>query len=252
MGNAASILPGPATTARAGLSRVGLCAAGLVGAIAELLVEARLSPGSTIAYADRAQRTAQRILERHGVTVHTSGPRPIGRAVVVTNHVSYLDPLVVSSVLPCLSIAKGEIRRWPLIGRGLEDLGVLFVRRGDPYSGARTIRAALRALADGSALLNFPEGTTTDGMRIGPFSRGAFGIARLAGVPVVPAKIVYGNAAVPWFGGEAFVPHYVRLARLGRIAATVHFGPPLRLRETDDLADVASGVRDIVWSLPGR
>jgi 1-acyl-sn-glycerol-3-phosphate acyltransferase len=232
------------------MGRVGLRAAGLVGAIAELLVEARLSSPSTIAFADRAQRTAQRILERHSVTVQTFGPRPIGRAVVVTNHVSYLDPLVVSAVLPCLSIAKGEIRGWPLIGRGLEDLGVLFVRRGDPYSGARTIRAALRALTDGAAILNFPEGTTTDGLHIGPFSRGAFGIARLARVPIVPAKILYGDATVPWFGGEAFVPHYVRLARLASVTATVCFGAPLRVHGTDDPAEVAAHVRDLVGALP--
>jgi 1-acyl-sn-glycerol-3-phosphate acyltransferase len=225
-------------------------AAGLLGAVAELLVEARLSPGSTIAYADRAQRTAHRILERHSVTVETLGPRPVGRAVVVANHLGYLDPLVVSSVLPCVSVAKGEVRGWPLIGRGLEDLGVLFVRRGDPHSGARTIRAALRALAHGAAVLNFPEGTTSDGLRIGPFSRGAFGMARIAGVPIVPARIVYDDPGVPWVGGEAFLPHYLRLCRLGGVRATVRFGAPFEVRRSDDPSSAASRARDIVGSMP--
>ena len=252
MSGVASVIPRDATRGGPRLGRVGLRAAGLLGAADRaLLVEAAPQPGVD----DRvrgpgAAHGAPASLERHCVTVQTCGPRPIGRAVVVANHVSYLGTrLVVSSVLPCVSVAKGEVRGWPLIGRGLEDLGVLFVRRGDPYSGARTIRAAVRAIADGAAVLNFPEGTTTDGLRVGPFSRGAFGIARIARVPVVPARIVYDDTAVAWVGGEAFVPHYLRVCRLGGVKATVRFGAPLEVAMSDDPAAVASRVREVVLSL---
>jgi 1-acyl-sn-glycerol-3-phosphate acyltransferase len=230
--------------------RVGSRAAGLVAIVAELLLEARLSAGSTIAFADRAQRTAQRLLDRHGVKVDAIGHRPMGRAVIVTNHVSYLDPLVVSSIVPCLSIAKGETRRWPLIGAALEGLGVLFVRRGDPYSGATTLRKAMRALEDGAAILNFPEGTTSDGRSLGPFLRGAFGLALLAGVPLVPARIAYDDAGVPWFGGAAFVPHYGSLARVPRVTARVRFGAPMTLAPGDDPARVASRAHAIIAAMP--
>jgi lyso-ornithine lipid O-acyltransferase len=231
-------------------ARVVTRGAGLVASIAGLILEARLTPGSTTAFADRANRTARRILEGHGVTVRVAGTLPVGRAIVVTNHVSYLDPLVVSSVVPCRSIAKGETRAWPLVGAGMADLGVLFVRRGDAHSGAVTLRRAMRALADGAAVLNFPEGTTTDGRSIGPFRRGIFGLARLAGVPVVPARLTYDEPAVAWYGGAAFAPHYARLCRVARVTATVRFARPMVVAESDDPTDAAHRARAVIAALP--
>jgi 1-acyl-sn-glycerol-3-phosphate acyltransferase len=231
------------------LVRVGRRAAGLAAAVVEVLVEARLSARTPAVFADRAQRTAQRILEGHDVIVEVLGPRPDGRAVIVANHVSYLDPLVISSVVPCLSIAKGETRGWPLIGPGLEGLGVLFVRRGDPHSGAVTLRRALRALEDGATLLNFPEGTTSDGARVGPFLRGSFGLALLAGVPLVPARIAYDHEGVPWFGGASFAPHYGRLACVPSVTARVRFGAPIAPEDEDDPARMAARAHAVVSTL---
>jgi 1-acyl-sn-glycerol-3-phosphate acyltransferase len=230
-------------------SRAAARALGLVGRIAEAVIDARLCGSSSTAFADRAHRTAARILGDHRVSVETSGPRPIGPVVVVANHVSYLDPLVVSSVVPCLSVAKGEIRSWPLIGRGMMGLGVLFVNRGHAYSGAVVLRRALRALRSGTAVLNFPEGTTSDGANVGPFRRGAFGLARLAGVPVVPARVTYDDARVHWFGGAAFAPHYARLGCIPTLTATIHFGRPIPVGPDDDPAAVASVARGVVASL---
>ncbi len=237
----APIAPAMRTTVRA---------LGLVGDIAGALLDARLGGRSPAKFAERAKWTASRILEGHGVTVSTTGPLPCPPAVIVTNHVSYLDPLVLSSLVPCLSVAKGETRSWPLIGPGMAGLGVLFVRRGDPHSGALVLRQAHRALRSGTAILNFPEGTTSNGWTIGPFHRGAFGLARVARVPVVPALVAYDDTRVHWFGGEAFVPHYVRLGRIRRLSATVHFGGPITVSPADDPSTVASAARGIIASLP--
>ncbi len=127
-------------------ARAALRACGLAFTVTRLIWSAR-SDGAPLAtaYAPRAQRTAKAILARHGVEVRTHGRPPEGPAVLVANHVSYMDPLVVSAAAPCVSIAKGETADWPLIGRGLSALGVLFVRRGDAHSGAVTLRRALRA-----------------------------------------------------------------------------------------------------------
>jgi 1-acyl-sn-glycerol-3-phosphate acyltransferase len=240
----------PAESPVTSASRAALRACGLVGHIAEALVDARLTESSSTAYADRSHRTAARILASHSVSVTSAGPRPVGPVVVVANHVSYLDPLVVSSLVPCLSVAKRETRSWPIIGPGMAGLGVLFVDRGDPYSGALVLRRALRALRNGTAILNFPEGTTSDGACVGPFHRGAFGLARLAGVPVVPARVTYDDTRVHWFGGEAFAPHYARLGRIRRLVATIHFAHPIAVARDDDPAAVASVARCIVEALP--
>lgn len=224
--------------------------AALVATIGRLLTEARtqrtLAPS---ALAGRAARTAATILRVHGVDVRLSGGVPGGPHVVACNHVSYLDPLVVSAIVPCVSIAKGETARWPIIGPGLRALGVVFVRREDPHSGAVALRHAWRALDSGASVLNFPEGTTSDGSRVYPFRRGMFGVAILADVPVLPVRLAYEDDRVPWFGGATFAPHYWKLAGSERIVARVRVGEPVRPRPNESARDLAARVRDAVVAL---
>jgi 1-acyl-sn-glycerol-3-phosphate acyltransferase len=238
-------------------ARAVMRACRLVACVGRLIVEARAdATPSALVFAPRAQRTARRILSAHGVEVRTSGRAPESPAILVANHVSYLDPLVVSSVAPCISVAKGETVEWPLIGRGLCALGVLFVRRGDAHSGAIILRRALRALRGGASVLNFPEGTTYDGREIGPFRRGFFGLARLARLPLVPTSIVYDDERVPWFGGAKFMPHYWKLAGARSVVARVSFGEPLSADDFAGADDPATALsvraRAAVAAMAGR
>jgi lyso-ornithine lipid O-acyltransferase len=223
---------------------------GLVLTTARLVVEGSVQRDVPVgAVARRAQRTARTLLSIHGVEVRLAGATPGPPAILVTNHVSYLDPLVVAAVAPCISIAKGEARGWPLIGRGLRALGVVFVRRGDVHSGAVALRKAWRALDSGAMVLNFPEGTTSDGRTVAPFQGGIFGLAGMAGVAVVPAHISYDDDRVPWSGGQTFAPHYWRLSRAARLRASVRFGEPIAVDASDDPRAVAARARAIVAGL---
>lgn len=113
----------------------------LVSIIGRLVGTAR-AEGTTApdALASRAVRTARTLLRVHGVEVRSSSAVPEGAFVVAANHVSYLDPLVVSSVVPCISIAKGETAKWPLVGPGC--------RRSVSSSCGAAIRTAGRSPCD--------------------------------------------------------------------------------------------------------
>jgi 1-acyl-sn-glycerol-3-phosphate acyltransferase len=223
---------------------------GLILTTARLIAEGLGEPvAPPPALALRAQRTARRLLELHGVDVRCAGTMPRAPAVLVSNHLSYLDPLVIASVAPCVSIAKEEASGWPLIGAGLRALGVLFVRRGDAHSGAVALRRAKRALERGAMVLNFPEGTTGDGHSLGPFCRGVFGLAALAGVPVVPAYVSYDDDRILWFGDQKFVPHYRRLSATARMHARIRFGAPIAVEPYDDPRVIANRARAIVAAL---
>jgi 1-acyl-sn-glycerol-3-phosphate acyltransferase len=141
--------------------------------------------------------------------------------------VSWLDPLVVASAVDCVPVSKSDVAGWPLVGRFASAFGVLFVDRGDVGGGIRVLRQAARALAGGLCVLNFPEGTTTAGDRVLPFSRGLFGLAARAGVPVVPVALAYAPRDLAWTGQATFLPHYLRLAAGGAARARVRFGAPL-------------------------
>jgi 1-acyl-sn-glycerol-3-phosphate acyltransferase len=216
------------------------------GLVAEGLVEPIALPR---ALAHRAQRTARRLLDLHGVDVRCADPPPRAPAILVSNHLSYLDPLVIAAVAPCISIAKQETNGWPLIGAGLRALGVVFVRRGDAHSGAVALRRAKRAVESGAMALNFPEGTTGDGSALAPFCRGIFGLAALTGVPVVPAHVSYDDPRVRWFGDEKFVPHYRELSRIARIDARIRFGAPITVQSDDDPRVIADRARGVVATL---
>jgi 1-acyl-sn-glycerol-3-phosphate acyltransferase len=170
---------------------------------------------------------ASRLLESFGAKLRIRGVIPTSPALIVANHVSYVDPLLILSVAPSMPVAKLEAHGWPLVGPALGALGVLFVDRGHAMSGAAVLRRASKILAGGASVLTFPEGTTTDGTTVLPFRQGVFHIARRLGVEVVPALVRYEDPRVSWTGGAAFLPHFLRLSALDSFSAELCFGVPV-------------------------
>jgi 1-acyl-sn-glycerol-3-phosphate acyltransferase len=200
-----------------------------VGVALTTVSQGRLSPPPSIRHrAARLQLTLAELVEIHGLRVAVHGEFPDGPAIYVANHVSYLDPIVIGAQRGCAAIAKGEVERWPVLGPACGHLGVIFVNREDPHSGARALRRAHAALRAGVPVLNFPEGTTTDGTRLLPFRRGIFGLARIAGVPVVPIAIRCASPALTWTGGATFLPHYLRTAARRAPAVELTIGAAIR------------------------
>jgi 1-acyl-sn-glycerol-3-phosphate acyltransferase len=179
---------------------------------------------------ERAAAIAQvfaSLARRHGLTMEVAGDVPQGPCVLVSNHVSYLDPIALLPLVPALPISKGEVGRWPLLGAGARATGVLFVDRDSTWSGARVLLRTLAVLDAGGSVLNFPEGTTTDGTSVLPFRRGIFGAARRARVPIVPVALAYPDPESAWTGDQTFAPHYLRTAAKERIHVRVAFAGAL-------------------------
>lgn len=233
------------------LRRLGLT----VDTALQVVLEREPSPSSDHAERERTrarrlQRAARAICRVNGVELEVRGLVPDEACVLVSNHVSYLDPLLVAAELPCRPIAKAELAGWPLVGRGATKLGTLFVRRGDPYSGSSVLRRAAAALAQGVPVLNFPEGTTSDRLEPLPFRRGIFGLARLAGVPVVPVHLGL-DRGLSWTGDALFLPHFLRFSARARTHVTLSFGAPLSARGTN-AGELAARARAQVIALSRR
>ncbi len=90
-------------------------------------------------------------------------------AVLVANHVSWLDIQLIHSVWQVRFVAKSEVRRWPLIGWLSAHTGTLFIERGKGRHAARINQSIQAAFRDGDAVGVFPEGTTTDGTELTRF-----------------------------------------------------------------------------------
>lgn len=212
----------------------------LTVATLDAIGRARMVGGGVGDRARRLHAVSQEIANIHGLGLGVRGRFPAGPAVIVTNHVSYLDAIAVAAVLPVAPIAKSEVSSWPLIGTAASHLGVIFVERDEIWSRVRALRRAHTALAAGVSVLNFPEGTTTDGSRLLPFARGIFGLAKRAGVPIVPVAI-HCARELAWFGGASFVPHYLRTTRIAAPQIRLEVGQPIdpRRHAADELAAIA-------------
>lgn len=219
---------------------------GMYDALAELGAARMAPPRDAHEASHRLAGALGTIANAHEIAVDVSGDVPRGAALIVSNHVSYLDPLVLLPVCPAVPIAKGEVASWPLIGSIGSALGVAYVHRQDPVARVRVLRRVHALLAARVSVLSFPEGTTTSGEQVLPFFRGTFGIAQRLGVPVVPVALRYADPGLAWTNDARFVPHYLRTAARRRIDVRVWFGPAMTPRTGELPEDMAARARNTI------
>jgi 1-acyl-sn-glycerol-3-phosphate acyltransferase len=220
-------------------ARAALRIARFLGIACEAVGTARLARDQRIpARARRLHDACAGIATTHGLALSLRGALPDGPFVMVANHASYLDAIAIAAVLPCAPIAKSEVAAWPVIGGAAAGLGAIFVERRAMSGRVRALRRALTVLRAGVPVLNFPEGTTTDGTRLLPFHRGIFGVARIAGVPIIPVAIRCARA-LAWHGNAPFLPHYLRTTMIDPELELVIGKPMIADRSADELALIA-------------
>lgn len=162
-----------------------------------------------------ARNAARLFLWSLGTPVRVDGEPEHARepCVVVANHASYLDGIILTAALPptFTYLIKREMASVPVAGFVLRRLGSAFVNRRDVADRSRTARRLLELAASGDALAFFPEGTFDEIPGLKPFQLGAFGAAARAKLPIVPVvirgsrhKLPSGNA-LPHPGGAIHV-----------------------------------------------
>jgi len=143
---------------------------------------------------------ARLVLRLVGMRVVTRGLELIRPpCVVVANHASYLDGVVMVAVLPpnFSFVIKREMSAVPLAGTLLRRIGAEFIERRDRLAGARDTRRLLRLAASGQALVFFPEGTFVAQIGLLRFHIGAFVAAARANLPVIPVALRGTRACLP-------------------------------------------------------
>ena len=183
-------------------------------------------------YAEWLHQSCARGLSAINVHLASSGALP-SHGLIVSNHLSYLDILVMSAALPCVFVSKAEVEQWPIFGRYARWAGSVFVRRHDQADAARANASIAETLKRGVPVVLFPEGTTTDGQSVLRFHSTMLQPAIDAGAQVTPCSISYelddgaGEREVCWWGDMALLPHVLNLLAKKTIRATVAFGEPL-------------------------
>ena len=177
------------------------------------------------------QHTSRQILSSLDIQYRVEG-QPVHRGLVVANHLSYLDILIVSAAMPCFFVAKIEIGGWPLFGKLARIGGTIFVDRSS-LASAQSVAAQMeeRMKLDMPVLL-FPEGTSTDGKQVLRFHSRLIDPATTTGQPITPASVRYvlggGMKEIDlcWYDDEAFASHLWKTLGVVGFSGEVRFGQP--------------------------
>lgn len=138
------------------------------------------------------KRWSQLLLDMLGVVLHVHGkiPRRRGQpAMLVANHVSWLDIYAINAAMPVRFVAKSEVRGWPVIGWLSANTGTLFIERARRRDTARINHEIAAAMQSGDVVAVFPEGTTTDGSQVLRFHSSLLQPALLAQAHVHPVAL---------------------------------------------------------------
>lgn len=191
-------------------------------------------------------RAARALLWTLGVRVTVHGQRPEPPFLLVTNHLGYVDILVLASVVGGVFLSKAEVRTWPLLGWITAEFGTIYVDRADRRDIPRTLAAVEQAWSERRGVTLFPEGTSSSGATVEPFRSPLLALPARKGLPVHAAALSYrtepgdppAHLAVCWWGDMELTPHLLGLLRLRRVEATLDFcAEPLRERDRKLLAE---------------
>jgi 1-acyl-sn-glycerol-3-phosphate acyltransferase len=127
-----------------------------------------------------------------------AGHAPLQHALIVSNHISWLDIFVINALHPCRFVAKAEIRAWPVLGWLVAQAGTVFIARGNRRDLRHIFKGLVDALAQRQRVAFFPEGTTSSQGSLLPFHANLFEAAIDAGAPVQPYALSYLDAAGGW------------------------------------------------------
>ena len=173
------------------------------------------------------QFMAQKLIKLWNIKIIPFGNPVQGNYLYVSNHQSYLDPLVIMNWILFLPVAKMEVKDWFLIGYGLHLTGTIFVKRESRESRLNTIDAVRKSLRQKLPVLVFPEGTTTAANSTIPFRPGCFRVATEENIGVIPIAIRYRDPQLAFINDDKFVPHLVKVLGRSCITVEIHFSEPV-------------------------
>ncbi|MGC4760898.1 lysophospholipid acyltransferase family protein [Micromonospora trifolii] len=199
-----------------------------------------------------------------GVRLVIRGRLPRRRALLVANHVSWLDILAVLAVAPTRMVAKREIRSWPVVGLLAAAAGTVFVDRARPLALPRTVARVADALRAGRSVAVFPEGTTwcagsgaADCRPGGGFRPATFQAAIDTGSPVVPLRLTYrcaatgsSTTAAAFLGADTLLRSVARVVAARELVVSVTIAGALHPARDADRRLLARAAESAVHLVP--
>jgi len=201
------------------------------------------------------------LLKLFGVRVHLHHRERLrsfrSGKLLVSNHVSYVDVLVISSLLPSVFVTSVELGDTVVLGLLARLGGSVFIERRKAISLKKEIPAIARLLSAGLPLVLFPEGTTSNGDRVHSFRNAVFEAALVAGCDIMPICLRYsrinGQRITPenrdslyYYGGASFFPHLMRFLTIRSVQVDVTLLAPVHIRGRHSRRELAIEAHDAI------
>jgi lyso-ornithine lipid O-acyltransferase len=224
-----------------------------------------------IAFDLRLQRTIPHLYHRIlcaliGIRISEVGRRsPASPALILSNHVSWLDICVITALAPVVFVAKSEVAGWPVFGWLAKLQRTIFINRQARHQTGAATRQIARRLLGGDAVVLFAEGTSSDGIRVLPFRSSLVGAVhhalgdstRHTHITVQPMSLAYvGFGGVPmgrglrdrvaWYGDADLIPHLLHVLASGAVDVTVSWGEATAYDMSADRKAIARGAEKSV------
>jgi len=200
-------------------------------------------------------RSSCRHLRLFGYSAAVSGDIP-KTGLLFTNHLSYMDVMAICAVTPAVFVSKAEVRKWPLFGWFAAIAGTVFINRQRRTHVGEVNREVEEALAAGTLVTIFPEGTSSNGETILPFRTSLLEPATRGNHDIAVGWLHYelsdGDARneVCYWGDHTFFPHLMNLLGRKKVHATLRFAK--FQRTTDDRKELAVQLHAAVQALKDR
>lgn len=177
--------------------------------------------------------------------------------LIIGNHVSYLDILIILSLQPCLFVTSQEMRKTPGLGWMTEMGGSLYTNRRSYQSLPKEVERIAQLLRLGFAIVLFPEATSYDGAYLRPFRSSLLQAAINAQTPVQPVCIQYQHLngepvtinnrdQLFWYGGMQFFPHCKQLLNIQRVEVQVTMLPTVQVSNYSNRQELSKAIFDMI------
>jgi len=167
--------------------------------------------------------------------IDINGRLPDQPCLIVCNHISWLDIIVLASRFRTTFLSKAEVMKWPVFGILAKKLGAIFLRRGGERGIEEAIEKVAQALRDKRNVVVFPEGTTTRGEGIKNFHPRIFAAAINTEIPILPIAIHYPypggvNPHIPFVDDDNLISSLIKILALPDVKVQLNIGPMLNTK----------------------
>jgi 1-acyl-sn-glycerol-3-phosphate acyltransferase len=182
----------------------------------------------------RIEVWAGALLAKLAIKLIVNGKPPkAGPVLLVSNHISWLDILVIHAAGHCRFVSKADIKHWPVLGTLTTSAGTLYIERESRRDAMRVVHHMSEALGDGDIVAVFPEGTTGNGVDMLPFHANLLQAAIAVDVPIQPIALSFKDTvtgqisqAASFVGDETLLGSLWNTLKSCNLAAVATYGVP--------------------------